>query len=116
MDGKCGTQHNNLKCGGRWGDCCSFDGVCGTGADFCSFDGVCGTGADFCGKGKCQSGNCTSPERPKPPTSEFPWVVGTTPDGTRGGEHGYTCDVVFGTCCGNSGVCGSTELECGAGW
>lgn len=40
VDGKCGTQHDNLKCGGPWGDCCSFDGVCGT-------------GPDFCGKGKC---------------------------------------------------------------
>ncbi|TKW50655.1 hypothetical protein CTA1_12995 [Colletotrichum tanaceti] len=34
------------QCAGKWGDCCSMDGECGS-------------GPDFCGTGKCQMGNCT---------------------------------------------------------
>ncbi|KAH6692832.1 hypothetical protein BKA61DRAFT_637637 [Leptodontidium sp. MPI-SDFR-AT-0119] len=46
-DGTCGEQFGDRSCAGIWGDCCNFDGKCGTGASFC--------GAD-----KCQSGNCIS--------------------------------------------------------
>ena len=49
IEGQCGPKNSNLLCGGKWGDCCNFDGVCGT-------------GEDFCGKGVCESGNCTSPD------------------------------------------------------
>ncbi|KAL6858211.1 hypothetical protein ACO1O0_005667 [Amphichorda felina] len=47
-DGTCGYQNANRLCAGIWGDCCSFDGECGSGPDYCS-------------QGKCQSGNCTIP-------------------------------------------------------
>ncbi|KAH8897463.1 hypothetical protein GQ53DRAFT_818731 [Thozetella sp. PMI_491] len=47
IDGKCGPKHGGLKCGGKWGDCCSVDGICGT-------------GPEFCGLGRCESGNCDS--------------------------------------------------------
>jgi hypothetical protein len=46
MDGKCGSQNKDLKCGGKWGSCCFIAGKCGT-------------GEEFCGVNKCQSGNCT---------------------------------------------------------
>ncbi|KAJ3496106.1 hypothetical protein NLG97_g2910 [Lecanicillium saksenae] len=44
-DGTCGSQNQDRKCAGKWGDCCSIDGKCGTGPDFCGIE-------------KCQSGNC----------------------------------------------------------
>ncbi|KAK8128692.1 hypothetical protein PG984_009800 [Apiospora sp. TS-2023a] len=36
-DGKCGflRGHGFLTCDGGWGDCCSFEGNCGTGRAFC---------------------------------------------------------------------------------
>ncbi|KAH8174083.1 CFEM domain-containing protein [Sarocladium implicatum] len=45
-DGKCGYQNNNRLCAGKWGDCCNFDGECGT-------------GSSYCGTGNCQAGKCT---------------------------------------------------------
>lgn len=99
IDGKCGTQHGNLKCGGRWGSCCSNDGVCGS-------------TADFCGIGKCQSGNCTKAPV-QPPTVEQPWLFGNSTDGTCGGTKAYVCNPVYGYCCGKDGLCGN---NCGAGW
>lgn len=44
-DGKCGKQHGDSKCAGKWGDCCSIDGQCGTGPEFCA-------------ESKCYSGSC----------------------------------------------------------
>ncbi|KAI1377844.1 hypothetical protein F4677DRAFT_413698 [Hypoxylon crocopeplum] len=52
-DGKCGYKHGNGQCAGKWGDCCSIDGECGT-------------GEDFCGEGRCSSGNCNPPIVPLP--------------------------------------------------
>ncbi|KAL7624110.1 hypothetical protein AAE478_005667 [Parahypoxylon ruwenzoriense] len=105
IDGKCGKQHNNLKCGGKWGDCCDNDGVCGT-------------GAEFCGAGKCQSGNCTTTSTTTSgvgiPTGE-PWLNGNTTDGTCGGPDFLTCNVLFGDCCSKDGVCGSKPGHCGDG-
>ena len=102
MDGKCGPKYGGLKCGGKWGDCCNFNGQCGTGTGFCN-------------PTACQSGNCTQPPPPSTP-GNLPWQTGTTPDGTCGGPYGYTCDVVFGTCCSAKGICGSLMAHCGTGW
>ncbi|KAK4442107.1 hypothetical protein QBC34DRAFT_313805, partial [Podospora aff. communis PSN243] len=49
-DGACGRGHGGRQCAGKWGDCCSVDGACGTGAPFCS-------------EARCQSGNCMSDPR-----------------------------------------------------
>ncbi|KAF6817712.1 hypothetical protein CMUS01_12043 [Colletotrichum musicola] len=50
-NGKCGVGHGMRQCAGKWGDCCSMDGECGSGPDFC--------GAD-----KCQTGNCAATPLP----------------------------------------------------
>ncbi|KAF3807738.1 hypothetical protein GCG54_00007471 [Colletotrichum gloeosporioides] len=103
-DGKCGTNNDDLKCTGKWGECCNNDGLCGNGTDFCS-------------SGVCQSGNCAiDAVTPPPVSSPLPWITGTTPDGTCGGAFGYTCDIVFGTCCSSRGICGVLEEHCGTGW
>ncbi len=99
-DGTCGLDHGNRLCAGKWGDCCNLDGACGT-------------GDDFCGTSVCFSGNCTITDtEPTPPD----WMNGNTPDGTCGGENGYTCNVVYGTCCNKDGICGVLASDCGAGW
>ncbi|KND95300.1 hypothetical protein TOPH_00685 [Tolypocladium ophioglossoides CBS 100239] len=100
MDGKCGPAADGLLCGGKWGDCCNSQGMCGAGDDFCSFE-------------RCYSGNCTIPP---PRNTKLPWQTGTTPDGTCGGANGYTCDVVFGNCCSKNGTCGALVEHCGSGW
>lgn len=113
LDGKCGTQHDNKLCGGKWGDCCNAAGQCGT-------------GADFCGVGKCQSGNCTLTYPnpwPTPKTSlttlsatPAPTPGSTSPDGTCGGTNKYQCKgSTFGDCCSSSGFCGSSTAHCGGG-
>ncbi|KAI1371647.1 carbohydrate-binding module family 50 [Hypoxylon crocopeplum] len=66
-DGTCGYAYGNRLCIGKWGDCCSLDGACGT-------------GVDFCGEDVCQSGNCTRPNMPSPAPT-----LGNTTDGTCGG-------------------------------
>ncbi|KAL0934897.1 uncharacterized protein CTRU02_209488 [Colletotrichum truncatum] len=101
LDGRCGWRHRGLGCAGRWGDCCNLEGLCGT-------------GDEFCGVGNCDMGNCTKPDEPLLPI-ELPWPSGNTPDGTCGGESGYTCNVVWGNCCGAAGRCGSSAEFCGAG-
>lgn len=71
--------------------------------------------------GRCQSGTCLTPEGEQ---LEFWDVVneylgysgGTSPDGTCGGEDGYTCDMKFGYCCGKDGKCGNKSAACGDGW
>ncbi|KAI2631340.1 hypothetical protein GGS26DRAFT_591223 [Hypomontagnella submonticulosa] len=111
LDGKCGPENGGQKCGGKWGDCCNFSGVCGTGNDFCD-------------DGKCESGNCTllldiqssvESDDSKVSTKSSPWQTGTTRDGTCGGPNHYTCDVLYGSCCSPEGVCGSEEEQCGNG-
>ena len=100
LDGKCGPKHQGLKCGGKWGDCCSIDGICGTGPDFCG--------------ARCQSGNCTAPD--KADLTDQPVQIGTTKTGNCGGDEFLTCDPRFGACCGADGTCGSGPAQCGQGW
>ncbi|KAF1952996.1 hypothetical protein CC80DRAFT_420995 [Byssothecium circinans] len=115
MDGKCGIQHNNLECGGKWGICCDITGKCGT-------------GEDFCGVGKCQNGNCTiiippppsggSPDRTTTTTLPSSTVTpgSTSPDGSCGGTNKFSCKgSAFGDCCSSSGFCGSSAGHCTAG-
>jgi hypothetical protein len=99
LDGKCGPKNGDKICAGKWGDCCGYDGMCGSGTDFCS-------------EKKCQSGACEQALM----TGSLSWQFGTTPDGTCGGSAGYICDVVFGSCCSKDNVCGSHVQDCGAGW
>ncbi|KAF2024260.1 hypothetical protein EK21DRAFT_24363, partial [Setomelanomma holmii] len=104
MDGKCVSQNKNLKCGGKWGSCCSVSGQCGS-------------GEAFCGINKCQSGNCTM-IIPAPPADSFGTCTSTdiSPDGTCGGTNKYKCkSSSFGNCCSTSGYCGSTSAHCGVG-
>ncbi|KAH6865254.1 hypothetical protein BKA58DRAFT_367397 [Alternaria rosae] len=101
IDGKCGQQHGDLKCGGKWGSCCDYNGKCGNGTDFCSL-------------GKCQSGDCE--QRLPDPTSQFPWLDGNSTDGACGGTNKYVCNPVFGYCCGGDGECGMNKKQCGSGW
>ncbi|CAA9966660.1 hypothetical protein PTMSG1_10019 [Pyrenophora teres f. maculata] len=101
-DGTCGVNHGNRLCAGKWGDCCNFNGKCGTGSAFCGID-------------SCQSGNCTRPATPSPSATGVPWLVGSTPDGTCGGAKKYTCNVVWGDCCNSAGMCGSLDVDCGTG-
>ncbi|KAF1817734.1 carbohydrate-binding module family 18 protein [Dissoconium aciculare CBS 342.82] len=106
LDGKCGPAHDNKICGGVWGSCCNKNGQCGSGDGFCTDE-------------NCFSGECVrtpEPERRPVPGVQIqaPWQVGSTPDGTCGGPNHYTCDVVFGTCCGSKGVCGSVQ-QCDEG-
>jgi hypothetical protein len=111
MDGKCGFQHNNLLCGGKWGDCCNREGVCGTGEGFCS-------------NSRCQTGNCTFiiPSPPLLPASTTSIPVSTptsgmiSPDGSCSGTNKYQCKgSTFGDCCSSSNFCGSTSGHCQAG-
>ncbi|KAH4376940.1 hypothetical protein HBH99_208780 [Parastagonospora nodorum] len=113
MDGKCGSQNKNLKCGGKWGSCCSAAGKCGT-------------GEEFCGVNKCQSGNCTmiipSWTPPEVSSTSMPVAVPTptagsiSPDGSCGGTNKFVCKgSKFGDCCSSSGFCGSTTAHCTAG-
>jgi hypothetical protein len=100
LDGKCGPSTGDKICSGKWGDCCNYDGVCGSGSDFCYAD-------------NCQSGACEPAPMPEPIVT---WTFGTTPDGTCGGSEGYTCGVIYGNCCGKNNRCGGTLMECGTGW
>ncbi|CEJ93721.1 hypothetical protein VHEMI09292 [[Torrubiella] hemipterigena] len=59
-DGLCGENHNESRCRGKWGDCCSIDGKCGSGADFCS-------------KSRCYSGKCDGLKDPEP-GHENDWI------------------------------------------
>ncbi|KAF6838863.1 hypothetical protein CMUS01_04469 [Colletotrichum musicola] len=60
-DGTCGIEHGNRQCAGKWGDCCSRNGRCGT-------------GPDYCGPDTCQMGNCTVSHVPGP-TSSLPFTL-----------------------------------------
>ncbi|KAF6826083.1 hypothetical protein CMUS01_09576 [Colletotrichum musicola] len=100
LDGNCGWRHGGVGCAGKWGDCCSLEGKCGT-------------GEDFCGIGKCDTGNCTQPELP--PAADPPAPSNDSLDGTCGGSNGWQCDVIWGYCCGADGKCGMGTEFCGAG-
>ncbi|KAL2019543.1 hypothetical protein VTK56DRAFT_9510 [Thermocarpiscus australiensis] len=71
-----------------------------------------------CGK----DGRCSSTERASNlPRRHFSYGDGQCPslgystNGTCGRIIGLRCGGPFGSCCSNSGVCGSTEKECGVG-
>jgi hypothetical protein len=111
MDGKCGYEHNDLQCGGKWGNCCNIEGSCGT-------------GESHCGVGRCQTGNCTIIIPPAPglppsittPPASVPTQGAISPDGSCGGTNKYLCKgSSFGECCSASGFCGSTTSHCQAG-
>jgi hypothetical protein len=99
LDGTCGPNAGNTRCAGKWGSCCSYNGVCGSGDDFCSKD-------------NCYSGACVQPDMPE---STGP-VFGTSPDGSCGGTDEYTCGVIVGSCCNKDNKCGSYPTDCGTGW
>lgn len=78
-------------------------------------EGECGTGPDYCGGGVCLFGNCDVLSGQSKDTGDLSWAIRNTPDGTCGGENGYTCDVLFGNCCSADGVCGGEDEHCGEG-
>ncbi|KAK3934651.1 hypothetical protein QBC46DRAFT_368066 [Diplogelasinospora grovesii] len=118
-DQLCGPPNGNATClGTAYHDDCAastcYEGACaGDTGDCCNLDGACGTGDDFCGTSVCFSSNCTIPDtEPTLPN----WMNGNTPDGTCGGEHGYTCNVVYGTYCNKDGIYGVLTSDYGAGY
>ncbi|EAQ92535.1 hypothetical protein CHGG_00770 [Chaetomium globosum CBS 148.51] len=93
-DGTCGQDHGFRSCAGRWGNCCSIDGRCGT-------------GPEYCGLFTCQEGDCDIWKEDQQPEGT-PW----TPDGTCGGAEGYRCSPDWGRCCNVNGVCGVNPADC----
>ncbi|KAF2135246.1 carbohydrate-binding module family 18 protein [Aplosporella prunicola CBS 121167] len=94
-NGQCGGT-TGLTCkGSGYGECCSSLGWCGDEKAYCysSFG--------------CQSkfGECTT--------------TTLTPDGTCGGDKGYTCTGLYSpgnkACCSVDGFCGSSGIHCGTG-
>jgi hypothetical protein len=61
-DDTCGYYHRNRLCAGKWGECCNFDGKCGSGEDFCSQE-------------TCQLGKRIRPMFDHSPLS---WLLGNT--------------------------------------
>ena len=82
-DGTCGDQYGGRICAGIWGDCCNFNGTCGTGTAFCATD-------------SCQSGNCTWAISPPTPPD---WSYGNSTDGTCGAANSTSCGSLWGNCC-----------------
>ncbi|KAL2891406.1 Endochitinase 1 [Ceratocystis lukuohia] len=109
------TPSPNGSCGGKTGFTC-------TGNNCCSQWGWCGNTADFCGTG-CQTGfglcdsDATSPSKssdaPKEDKAPKTAELKLSPDGSCGGENGYTC--TGSNCCSQSGWCGATSDHCGTG-
>lgn len=93
-DGTCGQDHGLRSCAGRWGDCCSIGGQCGT-------------GPAYCGLFTCQEGDCDIWKEDQQPEGT-PW----TPDGTCGGAEGYRCSPKWGRCCNVNGICGENPADC----
>lgn len=104
IDGKCGPQHGDRLCAGKWGDCCNLNGQCGSGNDFCNID-------------SCYSGECDWPVVITLRPSSL-GLVGNTTDGTCGAASTFTCDSGHGNCCNKNNVCGSLPSDCGIeyGW
>ncbi|KAF7936224.1 uncharacterized protein EAE98_002443 [Botrytis deweyae] len=102
-NGLCGAENTNYTCeGSAFGDCCSEYGNCGS-------------TSDFCGVG-CQSlfGSCTTVSATLPTATNTATPTATlSPDGSCGGDNGYTCESP--NCCSESGYCGSTSDFCGVG-
>ncbi|KAF5587789.1 muramidase [Fusarium subglutinans] len=91
-DGTCGGTKGKTCLGSAFGDCCSSSGYCGDSSPYCGG----GCQSKF---GKCDAGS----EK-------------ISPDGTCGGEKGYTCEgSQFGNCCSQYGYCGTATDNCGNG-
>jgi len=101
---------NNGKCGKGFGICPS--GKC------CSQYGWCGTTEEFCGTGcKPEFGKCDPVTSKKITTTDKTttynaMVTNTHADGKCGEGFG-NCPI--GKCCGQNGLCGSTDEFCGDG-
>ncbi|KAF7884612.1 uncharacterized protein EAF02_004948 [Botrytis sinoallii] len=107
-NGLCGADNTNYTCeGSAFGDCCSEYGNCGSTSDFC---GV-GYQSRF---GSCTVASATfsSVTDTATTTTALPTVT-LSPDGSCGGDSGYTCESP--NCCSESGYCGNTSDFCGVG-
>jgi hypothetical protein len=93
-DGTCGQDHGLRLCAGRWGNCCSIDGRCGT-------------GPEYCGLFRCTDGDCDIWKEDQQPEGT-PW----TPDGTCSGVQGYRCSPDWGRSCNVNGICGAYPADC----
>lgn len=91
-DGTCGQAYGSRSCTGKWGNCCSIDGQCGT-------------GEAYCGLFTCQEGDC---DIWKHDNQTDNW----TPDGYCGGNDGHRCSPEWGRCCNVNGVCGERPADC----
>ncbi|KAF2123712.1 carbohydrate-binding module family 18 protein [Dothidotthia symphoricarpi CBS 119687] len=109
LDGKCGPATSNLKCGGKWGNCCGKSNTCGNSTNFC--------GIDNCLYGNCTMSPITSAPASLPSKDPLPfWWYGNTTDGLCGPTNDYkVCNVAWGFCCASSGKCGDEVQFCGTG-
>ncbi|SPJ91020.1 uncharacterized protein FTOL_13422 [Fusarium torulosum] len=91
----------NGICGGTQGKTCLNSGF----GDCCSFSGYCGSDSAYCGSGCMpEFGNCDTDS------------IQISPDGTCGGDKGYSCaGSQFGGCCSQYGYCGTSMEHCGKG-
>ncbi|ROT42461.1 hypothetical protein SODALDRAFT_374791 [Sodiomyces alkalinus F11] len=93
-DGSCGPENGHAVCDGSgYGDCCSLEGLCGS-------------GEEFCGDGNCYSGACLGPDE------------AISEDGSCGPDNNHwICggEGVWGKCCSIYGWCGNSEEHCGPG-
>ncbi|KAF2270835.1 glycoside hydrolase [Lojkania enalia] len=113
-DGSCGGETGYTCIGYHLGECCSQWGYCGGDSDYC------GTGCNplF---GKCDGSSTTSSvasSTSASTTSSAPTAssTATSPDGSCGGETGYTCiGYHMGECCSQWGFCGGDSDYCGTG-
>ncbi|RBQ71978.1 hypothetical protein FVER14953_01584 [Fusarium verticillioides] len=91
-DGTCGGTKGKTCLNSAFGECCSSSGYCGDSSPYCGG----GCQSKF---GKCDAGS----EK-------------ISPDGTCGGDKGYTCEgSQFGNCCSQYGYCGKATDNCGKG-
>ncbi|KAJ4260593.1 hypothetical protein NW762_007336 [Fusarium torreyae] len=96
-DGTCGPKNGGLKCtGSKYGDCCSYNGFCGSTSGHC--DGGCQS--DF---GTCNTWKTGSP-------------LIVSDNGLCGDKYHQTCKGSrYGNCCSKYGNCGKTSDYCGSG-
>ncbi|EXK77175.1 hypothetical protein FOQG_18110 [Fusarium oxysporum f. sp. raphani 54005] len=96
-DGTCGAKRGGLKCtGSMYGDCCSYNGFCGSTSGYC--DGGCQS--DF---GKCNTWKADS-------------ALIVSDNGLCGDKYHQTCKGSrYGDCCSKYGSCGKTDAYCGSG-
>lgn len=91
-DGTCAGKDSYTCKGSQFGDCCSSSNYCGSTSGFCG--GGCQPKFGTCDEGSDK----------------------ISPDGTCGGDKGYTCEgSAFGSCCSQYGYCGKAADNCGGG-